>query len=92
MQQVGFIILQGFKIVHYQRPKSIVTELNVRNLNLSFQNLLQYFRSIGFKVNKFSKEYLDILYAIFMKGYGEGELAGEIEANKYWNQIKENEE
>lgn len=57
---MGFIILQGFKIVHYQRPKSIVTELNVRNLNLSFQNLLQYFRSIGFKVNKFSKEYLVI--------------------------------
>lgn len=57
----------------------------------TYEMMIDYLNYL-FPKREFSKEYLDILYAIFMKGYGEGELAGEIEANKYWNQIKENEE
>lgn len=53
----------------------------------TYQTMINYLNYV-FPNRKFSKEYLDILYAIFMKGYGEGELAGEIEANKYWNQTK----
>lgn len=48
----------------------------------TYQTMIDYLNYV-FPNRKFSKEYLDILYAIFMKGCGEGELAGEIEANKY---------
>lgn len=41
-----------------------------------------------FPNRKFSKEYLDILYAIFVKGYGEGELAEAIRENEYWKKKK----
>ena len=37
----------------------------------------------------FDKEYLDILYAIFVKGYGEGELAGMIESDEYYKKKEE---
>jgi len=54
----------------------------------TYEIMINYLNYV-FPNRKFSKEYLDILYAIFIKGYGEGELAGEIEANKYWSERKE---
>lgn len=54
----------------------------------TYEIMINYLNYV-FPNRKFSKEYLDILYAIFIKGYGEGELAGEIEANKYWSEREE---
>lgn len=54
----------------------------------TYEMMIDYLNYI-FPKREFSKEYLDILYAIFMKGYGEGELAGAIEENKYWSKVKE---
>ena len=53
-----------------------------------YQIMIDYLNYI-FPKRTFDKEYLDILYAIFVKGYGEGELAGMIESDEYYNKNKE---
>lgn len=52
-----------------------------------YQMMMDYLNYL-FPNKTFDKEYLDILYTIFVKGYGEGVLAGMIESDEYYKENK----